>query len=123
MEDVFKRRRIFRRMEHRVPVEQFTHPGDPLKLDYAYRYNGTRGYLHAIALDRDASQAKVLACTSESIRKQQSNTLFTAVTDAVPDSGNPRHRFIAQTVADGNISVLPLGQLDRFAAELRPRVQ
>ena len=50
--------------EHRVPVEEFTHPGDPLKLDYGYRYNGTRGYLHAIALDRDVSQSKVLAYTA-----------------------------------------------------------
>jgi hypothetical protein len=123
MEDVFKRRQIFRRMEHRVPIEQFTHAGDPFKLDYSYRYNGTRGYLHAIALDRDASQAKVLAYTASSIHRQVSNAVFTAVTDAAPDSANPRHRFIAQTLADGNIAVLPLSQIERFAEELRLRLQ
>lgn len=123
MADVFQRRRILGKLEHRVPVEEFTHPGDPLKLDYAYRYNGTRGYLHAIALDRDVSQSKVLAYTAESIRARVPKSIFTAVTNAEPSPENSRHRFIVETLRAQDISILPLGQIEQFAEELRPRLQ
>ncbi len=123
MADVFQRRRILGKLEHRVPVEEFTHPGDPLKLDYGYRYNGTRGYLHAIALDRDVSQSKVLAYTAESIRARLPNSIFTAVTNAEPSPENSRHQFIVETLRGQDISILPLGQIDQFAEELRPRLQ
>lgn len=123
MADVFQRRRILGKLEHRVPVEEFTHPGDPLKLDYAYRYNGTRGYLHAIALDRDVSQSKVLAYTVESIRARVPKSIFTAVTNAEPSPENSRHRFIVETLRAQDISILPLGQIEQFAEELRPRLQ
>ena len=104
-------------------VEEFTHPGDPLRLDYGYRYNGTRGYLHAIALDRDVSQSKVLAYTAESIRARLPNSIFTAVTNAEPSPENSRHRFIVETLRAQDISILPLGQIEQFAEELRPRLQ
>ncbi len=123
MADVFQRRRILGKLEHRVPVEEFTHRGDPLKLDYGYRYNGTRGYLHAIALDRDVSQSKVLAYTAESIRARVPNSIFTAVTNAEPSPENSRHQFIVETLRGQDISILPLGQIDQFAEELRSRLQ
>jgi hypothetical protein len=123
MADVFRRRRILGKLEHRVPVEEFTHSGDPLKLDYGYRFNGTRGFLHAIALDRDISQSKVLAYTAESIRARMPNSIFTAVTNAEASPENSRHRFIVETLRAQDISILPLGQIDQFAEELRPRLQ
>ena len=121
--DVFQRRRILGKLEHRVPVEEFTHRGDPLKLDYGYRYNGTRGYLHAIALDRDISQSKVLAYTAESIRQRVPNSILTAVTSAEPSLENSRHQFIVQTLRGQDIAILPINQIDKFAEELRPRLQ
>jgi Protein of unknown function (DUF3037) len=121
--DAFQRRRIIGKLEHRVPIQEFTHPGDPLKLDYGYRYNATRGYLHAIALDRDVSQSKVFAYTAESIRQHLPNSIFTAVTNAEPSRENSRHQFIVQTLQGQDISIVPLSQIDQFADELRPRLQ
>jgi hypothetical protein len=71
-------------MERAVRVQEFTQPGDPLRLDYAYRANGTRGYLHAVALARDPAQAKVLAYTAECIRARQPNSEFVAITEVAP---------------------------------------
>jgi hypothetical protein len=51
------------------------------------------------------------------------NSIFTAVTNAEPAAENPRHRFIVETLRAQDISVLPLGQIDKFAEELRPRLQ
>lgn len=57
LRDVFYRHRLFGKLERGVRVEEFTQPGDPMRLDYAYRFNGTRGYVHPVALGRDpASQ-------------------------------------------------------------------
>jgi len=123
LNDVFLRRGLRGKIESRVRVEEFTQPGDPFRLDYAYRYNGTRGYVHTIALDRDAAQAKVLAYTAECVRARAANSVFTAVTDAAPAPENPRHQFVARLFETQNIALVPLSRVERWAEDLRPRLQ
>jgi len=123
LNDVFRRHRILGKLERSVRVEEFTQPGDPLHLDYAYRYNGTRGYIHTVALGRDASQAKVLAYTAECIRARAANSIFTAITEIEPARENSRHQFIARLLEDQHISMVPLNRVEKFADELRPRLQ
>lgn len=119
--DVFRRRRV-PKLERNIPVEAFTEPGDPLKLDYGYQ-NGIRGYLHAVPLGRDPSQPKILAYTARRVRARVPETEFTAVCEAEPSQDNPRHRFIAQMFADENIAIVSLPHIDKFAEELRLRLQ
>jgi hypothetical protein len=38
-----------------------------MRIDFSYRRNGTRGFVHALALGRDPGQAKLLAFTAEAI--------------------------------------------------------
>lgn len=123
LNDVFRRHRILAKLERSVRVEEFTQPGDPLRLDYAYRYNGTRGYLQAVALGRDPSQAKVLAYTAECIRARANNSEFAAITEVEPSRENPRHQFIARLFAEQRIAVVPLSRIEKFAEGLRPRLQ
>jgi len=123
LNDVFRRHRILARLERSVRVEEFTQPGDPMRLDYAYRYNGTRGYLHAVSLSRDASQAKVLAYTAECIRARMANAEFTAVTEIEPAPENARHQFVARLFAGQRITVVPLDRVEGFAENLRLRLQ
>jgi len=123
LNDVFRRHRILGKLEKGVRVEEFTQPGDPMRLDYAYRYNGTRGYLQTVALGRDPSQAKVLAYTAECIRARAANSEFTAITEVEPVRDNPRHQFIARLFEEQRISVVPLNRIERFAEDLRPRLR
>ena len=123
LNDVFRRHRVLAKMERGVRVEEFTQPGDPLHLDYAYRYNGTRGYVHTVALGRDPAQAKVLAYTAECIRACAANSVFTAVTEVEPARENPRHQFIARLFEEQRISVVPLNRVEKWAGDLRPRLQ
>ena len=118
LNDVFRRHRILGKLERSVRVEEFTQPGDPLHLDYAYRYNGTRGYIHTVALGRDPSQAKVLAYTAECIRARAANSEFTAITEVEPARENPRHQFIARLLAEQRISMVPLNRVEKFADDL-----
>jgi len=122
LKDVFRRHRMLDKVDGGVRVEEFTQPGDPMRLDYAYRYNGTRGYLHAVALGRDPAQAKVLAYTAECIRARAANSEFTAITEVEPVRENPRHQFIARLLEDQRISVVPLSRIEKFADSLRLRL-
>jgi hypothetical protein len=119
--DVFLRRRV-PKLERNIPVEQFTEPGDSLRLDYGYR-NGVRGYLHAVALSRDPSQPKILAYTARRIRAQIPGCEFTAITEAEPSRENPRQQFIVRLFADEGIALVALPKLERFAEDLRARLQ
>ncbi len=125
LSDVFRRHRIPvpGKLQRGVRVEEFTQPGDPLHLDYAYRYNGTRGYIQSVALGRDPSQAKVLAYTAECIRARAANSEFTAITEVEPARENPRHQFIARLFEDQRISLVPLNRIEKFADDLRTRLQ
>ena len=125
LRDVFLRRKLNAKSswQKSVPVEEFTQPGDPLKIDYAYRSNGTRGFIEAISLWRDPAQAKVLAYTAECIRARvATKTEFTAVVEMEPARENPRHQFVARLFQEQQIAMVPLNRIEKFAEELRVRV-
>jgi hypothetical protein len=119
--DVFLRRRV-PKLERSIPVAEFTEPGDSLRLDYGYR-NGARGFVHAVALGRDPAQPKILAYTAKRVREKIPGCEFTAVTEAEPSRENSRHQFVVRLFADEGIQIVPLSRIDRFAEELRMRLQ
>ena len=121
MDDVLRRRRV-PRLERSIRVEEFTEPGDPFKLDYAYR-NGVRGFLHAVALGRDPVQAKVLAYTADRIRARLPQCEFTAITEVEPSLENRRHAFISRLFEDSRIAMVPLNRIEGFAEDLKRRLQ
>jgi hypothetical protein len=123
LSDIFHRRRIPSGvMKAGVRVEEFTQPGDPMKLDFGYQFNGTRGFVQTVALGRDPAQAKVLAYTAECIRARLPQAEFTAVTEIEPARENPRHQFVARLFQEQRIEVVPLGRAERFAESLRMRI-
>jgi hypothetical protein len=118
---VFRSAGIWPKLERRIRVDQFTYEGDPMRLDYFYRRNGTYGYIQTLALGRDPGQAKVLAFTAEAIRAKVPKTDFLAVTESEPrPSENPRHRFVNGLLQDHSIHVLPLNRLMDWAQKMRP---
>jgi hypothetical protein len=121
---VFRSAGIWARLERRVNVAEFTHAGDPMRLDYAYRAangnGGRRGYVQALALGRDPGQAKVLAFTAEAIRAKAPKTDFLAVTETEPRPENPRHRFVTGLLEERGVQVASLGRLMDWAQKMRP---
>ena len=122
LKDVFQRHRIAGKLKPAVRVDEYTHLGDPFKFDYGYR-NGVRGYIQSVVLNRDAAQAKVLAYTVESIRKRVPASEFTAITEAAPSPGNLQHLFISKLFADQNIRIVSMNHVEKFAEELRMKLQ
>src|SRR6267142_5329046 len=62
---VFRQARLWDRIEKSVRVVEFTFPGDPMRLDYSYRRNGTRGFVQCLSVTRAPADAKLLAYTAE----------------------------------------------------------
>ncbi|MGA7914024.1 MAG: DUF3037 domain-containing protein [Candidatus Acidiferrales bacterium] len=122
LNDVFRRHRILGKLEHRVRVEGFTQPGDPLRLDYGYQ-NGVRGFIHSVSLRRDLPQAKALAYTAECIHARDALAEITAITEAAPDPENPRQLFVERLFSEKSIRIVPMSQVEGFAEELRLRIQ
>jgi hypothetical protein len=120
--DVFRRHHILQRMTKSVAVEEFTQAGDPLRIDYSYRRNGTHGYIHVLSLARDPAQAKVLAYTFDAIRQRQPQSEFTAITEALPAVENSRDQFVSRLFAEGGIRLVALSQVEKFAADLHLRL-
>ena len=123
IDDVFRRRHILSHLEKKIRADQFTGPGDPTRLDYGYRFNGTRGFMQIVPLKGDTSRAKVFAYTAERIRRQNAHSEFVALTESDPITGNTRHEFVKRLFDDQRITIVPPTGLDRFAEALRPRLQ
>jgi DUF3037 family protein len=118
--DYFRSEKILRLMQRGVRVEEFTAPGDPMRIDFAYRRNGTRGFVHSVALGRDPGQAKLLAYTAGAIRERIPHSEFLAVTEREPARGNVRDQFVSGVFNESGIRVVPLAELRRWAHDVAP---
>jgi hypothetical protein len=101
---------------------EFTFPGDPMRLDYAYRRNGTRGFVQTLSVTRAPGDAKLFAYTAERIAKISASE-FTAVTDVPLRPENDRHRFVSDTVRDAGIEPVPMEGFAVWVAKLWPMLQ
>src|SRR5258708_9320171 len=101
---VLRQAHLWERIEKSVRVSEFTFPGDPMRIDYSYRRNGTRGFVQSLSVTRAPADAKLLAYTAERITaKAALKTEFAAVTDVTLEGGNERHRFVRDTLHDAGI--------------------
>lgn len=120
MRATFRSAGILERLTPGFRVDEFTQKGDPFHLDFAYRRNGTHGFIHALALSRDPGQAKVLAFTAQRIRAKLTSTEFTAISEIEPQLRNDRHAFVAGLLAEQKVDLMPIARLSEFANRLRP---
>ena len=121
---VFRQARLWDRLEKSVRAEDFTFPGDPMRLDYSYRRNGTRGFVQTLSVTRAPADAKLFAYTAERITaKARLKTEFTAVTDVELKKENDRHRFVRDTLRDAGIEPVPMEGFAVWVNKLKPLMQ
>lgn len=121
---VFRQARLWDRVEKSVRAAEFTFPGDPMRLDYSYRRNGTRGFVHTLSVTRAPADAKLFAYTAERITaKAALKTEFAAVTDVELNEKNERHRFVRDTLRDAGIEPVPMEGFAVWVAKLKPLLQ
>src|SRR5271154_1125763 len=121
---VFHQARLWDRIQKSVRASEFTFPGDPMRIDYSYRRNGTRGFIHTLSVSRAPGDAKGLAHTFEHIAaKAPLKTEFTAITDIALTDQNDRDRFVSRTLREAGIEPVPLDHFAVWVARLKPMIQ
>jgi Protein of unknown function (DUF3037) len=121
---VWKLANLWGRLEKAVPVREFTFPGDPMRIDYGYRRNGTRGFVQTLSVSRAPADCKLLAYTAARMAARAPfATEFAAVTDVPLVAGNERHVFVRETLRDAGIEPVPMEGFAVWVAKLRPMLQ
>ena len=118
---VFRQARIWEKIQKSIRLDEFTFPGDPMRIDYGYRHNGTRGFVQTLSVSRSPKDCKELAYSADRIAKKAPfKSEFTAVTDVALQADNLRHRFVSSTLRDAGIEAIPLEGFAVWVAKLRP---
>ncbi|HEY2352147.1 MAG TPA: DUF3037 domain-containing protein [Candidatus Acidoferrum sp.] len=121
---VLRQAHLWERIEKSVRAEQWTLPGDPLRIDYSYRRNGTRGFVHTLSLTRAPGDFKQLAYTAERIHaKEKLKTEFAAVTDVPLVPGNKRDDFVGASLREVGIEPVAMESFAVWVARLKPLLQ
>lgn len=111
-------------MAKEIKVEDYTRPGDPLKIDCGYSPNGTVKMFHALALPADANAvnaAKLLAFSypelAEGIRKKANKRAqLTAVVEDGLEREEASISFALGTLERQQVQVATLSQMPQIAA-------
>lgn len=117
LREELERHNLMEAMMRDVPVERFTAPGDAFRIDFAYRPNGVTKYLHALSLERDWNQAKLLSYTFWRIRQHTEARMTAIVSDA--DPALPAVQGCRRILSEAQIVIQPLSQLNPFLEEIR----
>lgn len=116
---VLRQAGLWERVQKGVRAEEFTFPGDPMRIDYGYRRNGTRGFVQMLSVTRAPGEVKSLAYTVEKIRGKVPSSEFTAVTDVLLIAENERHRFVQETLRDAGVEAVAMESLAVWAAKMK----
>jgi len=120
---VWKQARLWDRIERALRAEEFTFAGDPMRIDYAYRRNGTRGFVQTLSVSRAPGDVKSLAYTVERIRHRVTSSEFTAVTDVHLLAEDARHKFVQETLREAGVAAVPMEGFAVWTAKLKTLIQ
>ena len=124
MRTEFERAGVWDLMRKRVPVWEYTRPGDPLRIDCGYR-DGQMRWFQAVSLEGDLEGAKGLAYSrpgiAEGVRRVEGVELqLTAVVEpisTVPDA--EMYEFGVGVLEQAGLRVLTVADLGRMAETAR----
>lgn len=124
MRDSFEKAGVWALMRKNIPVSEYTHKGDPLKLDCGYKPNGTVHLFHAVSLATDVNSAKVLAFGYPQIREgiarvEGAKTTLTAIVEDDLSRGDEAIGFALDMFERNNIIVASVAELPAIAEVAR----
>ncbi len=121
---VWKAAGLWDRIQKSVRVTEFTFPGDPMRIDYCYRRNGTRGYVQTLSVSRTPADCKLFAYTAARIAARAPfASEFAAVTEVPLLPENERHCFVRDTLRDAGIEPIVMDHFATWVPKLKPNIQ
>jgi len=127
MRGEFERQGVWALMRHNIAASEYTHRGDPLKIDAAYRPNGTVHMYQALSLATDVNAAKVLAFSYPKLREgilrtEQADAALTAIVESELEREDDAMMFALETLSASGIIVAATAELPRIAASVRQQM-
>jgi len=127
MRGEFTQQGVWGLMRHNIAVSEYTHRGDPLKIDAAYRPNGTVHMYQALSLETDVNAAKVLAFSYPRLREgilrtEKAETLLTAIVESEFEREDEGTMFALETLRASNIVVATTAELPRIGLSVRQQM-
>ncbi len=124
MRDAFEQAGVWKLMRHRIAVAQYTHKGDPLKIDCGYRPNGEVKMFHAVSLATEPETAKILAFSFPQIeagilKAERAKGALTAIVEDDLDRGDDAVAFALATLEQGRIAIAATAELPHLAGDIR----
>ncbi len=124
MRTAFEDAGVWRHMRHRIAASQYTHRGDPLKIDCGYRPNGVIKLFHAVSLEADTDATKILAFSYPELRAgilraEDAKTELTAIVEPDLDRSDDQIAFALTVLAKTEIAVQTTTELPAIAARAR----
>jgi hypothetical protein len=124
MRDAFEQAGVWGLMRKQISVAEYTHKGDPLKIDCSYRPNGEIKMFQAVSLEPDVDAAKVLAFSYPKIvegiaRKEKASAALTAVVEDDLNRSDESVLFALATLEQSGIRVAAAGEMVGIAEAAR----
>lgn len=116
LREALEARHLWTRLQRDIFVEEFTAPGDCFQIDFSYRPNGVTKYLHALSLQHDWNQAKVLSYTFSKIRERMPAAMTAIVAEDSPPLAATRS--CRQILLDSGIRIQPLATIDALLSQI-----
>jgi hypothetical protein len=128
MRSAFESAGVWDLMLKRVRAADYTHKGDPLKIDCGYRPNGVLHMFQAVPLQSDVDTAKVLAFSFPAlregmIRKQNLRSELTAIVETELDRSDEAVAFALAVMERSEIAVATTAELPEFAERARQELR
>ena len=128
MRGAFEQAGVWPHMRQGIAVAQYTHKGDPLKIDCGYRPNGMVKLFQAVSLATDVNAAKVLAYSYPRIaegiqRDEQAATSLTAVVEDSPDATDEGIQFSIAIMEQSKIRIAGVSEMAGIAELARKELR
>ncbi len=124
MRSAFEQAGVWKMMRQEIRASEYTHAGDPLKIDCGYKPNGVVKMFHGVPLETNVDAAKVLAFSypqiEEGIRiKEGASAVMTAVVGAGVGRGSEGVLFAVAMLEKSRIQVASVEEMPRYAEVAR----
>ena len=124
MREAFEQAGVWGLMRHQIAVAEYTHKGDPLKIDCSYRPNGEIKMFQAVSLETNVDAAKVLAFSYPRIvegiaKKEKAAAVLTAVVEDDLNRSEETVLFALATLEQSQIHVTEVGEMVGIAEAAR----
>ena len=128
MRAAFEKAGVWPHMRQGIAAEQYTHKGDPLKIDCGYRPNGEIKLFQSLSVVSDVNAAKVLAFSYPQIaagiyRQENTSTHLTVVVEANVDPEDDSVAFVFNVLEQSKIQVVGIDQMEQFAEVARKELR